>query len=73
MKARGENKMIIQINDDLSLNPLQVTSAKYLDGYWTVKTTSGETFLLSQKEYMKLDDYGFDVKLLIDRLSDSNS
>ena len=65
--------MIIQINEDLSLNPLQVTSVKFLDGYWAVKTTSGETFQLSHKEYMKLDDYGFDVKLLIDRLSDSNS
>jgi len=63
--------MIIQINDNLSLNPFQVTSAKYKDGYWTVTTTSGDTFLLTPKEYMKLDDYGFDVKLLIDRLSDS--
>ena len=65
--------MIIQINDNLSLNPFQVTSAHYLNGSWTVKTTSGETFQLTPKEYMKLDDYGFDVKLLIDRLSDGNS
>jgi len=64
--------MIIEINDDISLNPFHVTSASFSKGYWVVKTTVGDAFLLTPKEYMKLDDYGFDVKLLIDRLSDSN-
>tara|TARA_R110001592_G_C12671096_1_gene703574 strand:- start:65 stop:262 length:198 start_codon:yes stop_codon:yes gene_type:complete len=65
--------MIIEINENLSLNPFQVTSANYLNGSWAVKTTSGEIFQLTPKEYMILDDYGFDVKLLIDRLSCENS
>ena len=63
--------MIIEINDDLSLNPFHVTSACFSKGYWEVKTTTGDTFKLTPEEYMKLDDYGFDVKQLIDRLSDS--
>jgi hypothetical protein len=63
--------MIIEINDNLSLNPFHVISASFLGGYWVVKTTVGDTFSLTPEEYMKLDDYGFDVKQLIDRLSDS--
>tara|TARA_R110001632_G_scaffold71460_1_gene165786 strand:+ start:681 stop:887 length:207 start_codon:yes stop_codon:yes gene_type:complete len=65
--------MIIEINENLSLNPFQVTSANYLNGSWAVKTTSGEIFQLTPKEYMILDDYGFDLKFLIGRLIDSNA
>lgn len=69
--------MIIEISDNLSLNPFHVTSASFSKGnseryYWVVKTTAGDTFKLTPEEYMKLDDYGYDVKQLIDRLSDSN-
>ena len=58
--------MLAEINDNLRINPLQITSAKYFKGNWTIKTTSGEGFKLSNEEFQSLECYTDNIALFFE-------